>query len=549
MRYIALLLLITFISCGRDKDIVPEKEQPTPTPEQNHGKLSVTVYDATKWTPAQNKGIPATGITVYLFRSQSDFSATWQYPENPKYAFKAVTGSNGAAVFDSVPPGKYYISTQDMVDGSNTFYFQSEFRKELRSDGLVWGLTSDTLIQATSAITPQQPYAFPGTFAWKDLNSDGTISNQDYQPLPQRSITIQKQDDQTIQLLKGVDGDTHYQQLFQALLGAYATLSAIKEKQVMADTYMSRNVIGSGQWAPFSNFTFNSSNTLIRDIWTQPWKAINYCNYLIEINPDNIPLPLDNYIQQAKLLRASAYLGLISTFGDVPLMTRYNSTDFYPSRQQAGTVIDYIIQDIAGFVNNMPDIFQHNGLLNKWSGLAILAKLQLAKKDYTAVLQSTNAIINSRRYDLSASLNEVYQNTTNKEIIWNGMPDPTVAFKTFFQNRQVFPCMRYAEVLLLNAEAHIRLGNINQAQDVLNQLQNRSNRPPVTLTGSNAIEQLNYVTQQEAPFEGYHFAAMVRWELSGRLLGSYGYKPYNNLLPIPLIELQVNPNMTQNPGY
>ncbi|MCH5721388.1 RagB/SusD family nutrient uptake outer membrane protein [Niabella hibiscisoli] len=547
MRYIVLLLLIIFISCERDKDILPE-EEPVPA-AQNYGKLSVIVYDATEWTPAQSKGKPAAGMTVYLFHSQSDFAATWQHPDNPKYAFEAITGSNGAALFDSLPPGKYYISTQDMVDASNTFYFQSEFRKELRNDGLVWGLSSDSLIQSTSVISPQQPYAFPGTFAWKDLNADGAITNQDFQPLPQRNVVIQKQGSETIQLLKGVQGDSYYQTLFQIVNGSYATLSQIKEKQVMADAYMSQNALPAGQWALFRNFTFNPSTSLINDIWSEPWKAINNCNYVIGINQANIPLPLQHYVWQSKLLRAAAYLGLVTTFGDVPLMTTYNSTDFYPPRQPANDIINYVVGDIAGFINEMPEVFQHNGYLNRWSGLTILAKLQLAQKDYAAVLQSTNAIINSRRYELTTSANEVYQNTTNKEIIWNGMPEPTTAFKTYFQNRPVFPDLRYAEVLLLNAEAHIRLGNINQAQAVLNQLQSRSSRTPVVLTSANALEQLNQVTQQEAPLEGYHFSSMVRWELAGLLLSTQGYKAHNKLLPIPLNQVLINPNMTQNPGY
>jgi hypothetical protein len=548
MRYISLLFVIILASCQRDQDIIPEKEPPPAA--QNHGKLSVVVYDATEWTPARPKGIPATAITVYLFQSQADFAATWQHPDNPKYAFKAVTGSNGTAIFDSVPPGKYYISTQDMVDGSNTFYFQSEFRKELRSDGLLWGLTSDTLIQATTAISSAQPYAFAGAFLWKDLNGDGVINNMDFQPLPQRSITIEKQANNSIQLIMGVDGEPYYQQLSAVLNGAYKTLSNFEEKQVMADGYMSHNALPPiGEWVAFSNFSFNSNTPIINNLWSLPWQTIRACNQIINESRGNLPLNISYYTQQARLLRALAYLELTNRFGDVPLMTENDLNVFYPSQSPVADVIDYVRQDLSGLIDALPDTASSNIYLNKWSGLTILAKLHLSRKDYASALQCINAIISRQKYLLSGSLNEVYQNTTNKEILWRGTPDPTPAFTSYFLNRPVFPSIRYAEVLLLSAEANIGAGNFNEAQNMLNQLQSRSKRAALTLTTSNALDQLNMVIKQEAPLEGFHFATLVRLQLAEKELKTYGYKFHNQLLPIPLTELIINPNIRQNPGY
>ncbi len=84
---------------------------------------------------------------------------------------------------------------------------------------------------------------------------------------------------------------------------------------------------------------------------------------------------------------------------------------------------------------------------------------------------------------------------------------------------------------------------------MLNQLQSRSKRAVLTLTTSNALDQLNMVIKQEAPLEGFHFATLVRLQLAEKELKTYGYKFHNQLLPIPLTELIINPNIRQNPGY
>jgi hypothetical protein len=124
--------------------------------------------------------------------------------------------------------------------------------------------------------------------------------------------------------------------------------------------------------------------------------------------------------------------------------------------------------------------------------------------------------------------------------------------------------MRYSDIILLRAEALNQIGQTAQAITYLNQVRARVKLAPTTAsTKSEVALAILKERRLELAMEGQRF-----WDLK-RYLGENGLVTYlkgltdtggNNLgknptsvdqlyLPIPQRDLDINPNLVQNPGY
>jgi starch-binding outer membrane protein, SusD/RagB family len=113
--------------------------------------------------------------------------------------------------------------------------------------------------------------------------------------------------------------------------------------------------------------------------------------------------------------------------------------------------------------------------------------------------------------------------------------------------------IRFAEVILNRAEAYARLGQLQAAVDDLNRTRVRAGLPALTLAGIGGTMQavLDAIWQErrlELAFEGFRWPDLVR---TGRAIAAVGLagKEHQVLYPIPQEELDVAPNIEQNPGY
>lgn len=106
---------------------------------------------------------------------------------------------------------------------------------------------------------------------------------------------------------------------------------------------------------------------------------------------------------------------------------------------------------------------------------------------------------------------------------------------------------RYADVLLMKAEAMLRTGNAAGALVIVNSI--RAKRGVVDL-GSLDLDALLDERGREMYWEGFRRQDLIRF---GKFLQAWQEKaasdPKNLLFPIPSNQLAVNPNLTQNPGY
>ncbi len=138
----------------------------------------------------------------------------------------------------------------------------------------------------------------------------------------------------------------------------------------------------------------------------------------------------------------------------------------------------------------------------------------------------------------------------------------------FGQSNQNFPIYRYSEVLLMRAEVANELGDTQDALNYLNQVRQRAGLDDFTGGNQEAIRSAIFRERRiELAFENKRWLDLVR---SGKAIevmnahgadlkrnslyfyltpATYSLTPNDLLFPIPFLEMQVNPELEQNPGY
>ena len=119
-----------------------------------------------------------------------------------------------------------------------------------------------------------------------------------------------------------------------------------------------------------------------------------------------------------------------------------------------------------------------------------------------------------------------------------------------------FVVYRYADVLLMKAEALNEMGQTAAAAEPLNIVRRRAGLPDVSgLSQDEMREKIIHERRMELAFEGHRWFDMIRLDHGNyaiKFLKSIGKNNVNKvrlLFPIPQTEIDANPLMTQNPGY
>lgn len=117
---------------------------------------------------------------------------------------------------------------------------------------------------------------------------------------------------------------------------------------------------------------------------------------------------------------------------------------------------------------------------------------------------------------------------------------------------QNFRVIRYAEVLLMNAEAANELGDATKAKQSLNTVRARVNLPPVTTNDKAALRQAIWQERRvELAMEYDRYFDVIRQGRGAEVFGPKGWQAgRNEVWPIPQNEIDISAGvLTQNPGY
>lgn len=113
--------------------------------------------------------------------------------------------------------------------------------------------------------------------------------------------------------------------------------------------------------------------------------------------------------------------------------------------------------------------------------------------------------------------------------------------------------IRYADVLLMYAEALNENGKTATALPYLNQIRTRAGVDPYsTLTQADMRDKIVLERRMELAFEGHRWFDLVRTGQAYPVMQKYGMKPHNTLWPIPFAQIQLINDRSifpQNPGY
>lgn len=136
-----------------------------------------------------------------------------------------------------------------------------------------------------------------------------------------------------------------------------------------------------------------------------------------------------------------------------------------------------------------------------------------------------------------------YNNKYIKRQAELGLPDDDLTSPLNYK------VIRYADVLLMAAEAHNRNGNDGQALTYVNLVRARANMSDLSATGTLLTEQIWAERNLELAGEGHRFFDLVRIgkaadEIDGFQTGKH------ELFPLPQVEIDLSGgSWTQNPGY
>ena len=160
---------------------------------------------------------------------------------------------------------------------------------------------------------------------------------------------------------------------------------------------------------------------------------------------------------------------------------------------------------------------------------------------------------NSIKFDIGVS-----------DTYWTDKNNYPFAYKQRIQDgTQHIYILRYADMILLKAEAKVNLNLFSEAEALINQVRSRVNLPNVaTITSKD--DGINKILKErllELAFEGQRWFDLKRTGkalevIKARTNGKGNQLSYVNnlteqrlLCPIPQSQIDNNQNLTQNPGY
>ncbi len=360
----------------------------------------------------------------------------------------------------------------------------------------------------------------------------------------------------------------------------------------------------------FATLNVQTSNGTNAGVFTDFYDVINRANNVIELIPavEDISYTEEDKssaVAQARFLRALSYFYLTNYYGDIPLVltpTRSVAPDVInlPNDPQSA-IYAQVIDDLKFAEKTLAagDPLTVTGT----AASALLARVYLYQQNWDNALAQANTALGDGfdlsqfgymedlvygigftptdgnvlnfwyspaecggRHDVEPSpkfLASYEEGDLRKalSVLEAGQPmtpcgltDPALVpfvlkyddFAAGISGTATDPLMliRHAELVLIAAEALANLGQFEMASTWLNQIRTRAGLPDVTLDASNFMDLILQERLIELSFEGAHRFLDLR--RTGRTDEIEGYRPCNDIWPIPQREIDRNPNLTQN---
>ncbi|HEY6976778.1 MAG TPA: RagB/SusD family nutrient uptake outer membrane protein [Chitinophagaceae bacterium] len=150
----------------------------------------------------------------------------------------------------------------------------------------------------------------------------------------------------------------------------------------------------------------------VNNSWTALFNGIGKANFTLNA-VNSLPTPPDNIENinaELKVLRAYYYFMAMDMFGNVPLVTDFNTDPNTVTNSDRKTVFDFIEKEIKDNISLLPDKSQSTyGRMTKWGAFMVLAKIYLNAQVYTGTarwadcIAACDSVINSGKYSLASN--------------------------------------------------------------------------------------------------------------------------------------------------
>lgn len=306
-----------------------------------------------------------------------------------------------------------------------------------------------------------------------------------------------------------------------------------------------------------ADYVYPESST-IYDIWRHFYQSCLTNRTLAHMDKQNANV----YGDILNVYSAMMYYHAVVAWGDVPYITvghNAPSDSYNVPRTDSDEILSDLERKLTKAIDGLDDkrnepLKDVNSMffVSKDVARVLLADIYLYRHDYQNAASLLAKVINNGYYALDNSnysttetIDKIAADRGGVEIIFalNGGSGTRTRAGVNIQSPYLITLMTYTDVMLSYAECQYRLGDMSSAERFLNSV---AVAKGVTLSGDNLLEKIADARRQLMLYSFGNFAFFKR---SGLAASEYEVENYRLLWPIPMSEMHVNTNITQNPGY
>lgn len=293
--------------------------------------------------------------------------------------------------------------------------------------------------------------------------------------------------------------------------------------------------------APISSFNENLIN-----YWSNEYSSLNLIAYLYRA--DSMYRAV--YSPYLNVYRDMCYYQMLIWWGGVVVVPNAGFESYAdPSRTSESSILQMLEEELVEAIRNLDEkkcvAFATNAndalFVSKDVARILLAKVYMYQQKWAAASNLLQKVVDKSIYPIEKVPTKY--TSENKDLILALMVgNESRASRVYVDGspEDVVPIMTTTDVKLLYAECEIHLGNNAKASKYISEVDN-VNGISGTSVSVEGIKQL----RKSLKLQDY-FAFLKR---NGLAIKELGLEKYQLLLPIPENAIDMNPNLTQNPGY
>lgn len=290
----------------------------------------------------------------------------------------------------------------------------------------------------------------------------------------------------------------------------------------------------------------SSSEPNINNCWRYSYQALNRIAMLYRADAMYRAV----YSPYLNVYRDLCYYQMLIWWGGVVVVPNAGFESYAdPSRTSESSILQMLEEELVEAIRNLDEkkcvAFATNAndalFVSKDVARILLAKVYMYQQKWAAASNLLQKVVDKSIYPIEKVPTKY--TSENKDLILALMVgNESRASRVYVDGspEDVVPIMTTTDVKLLYAECEIHLDNNAKASKYISEVGN-INGISGTSVSVEGIKQL----RKSLKLQDY-FAFLKR---NGLAIKELGLEKYQLLLPIPQNEINMNPNMTQNPGY